>query len=124
VSARLIFELPLPENVGGNARTHWAVKHRHRKAYWAQLDTLVLLKRLPHPPRTPWPAAVAHAEVRTYRKMDDDNAASRCKDLGDWLQTRGYIANDRDLRLTVTPVASPAAAVGITLTLEPTPRAA
>jgi hypothetical protein len=56
--------------------------------------------------------------------MDADNAAARMKWLLDWLQSRKYVVNDRDLTLTVKAETAPRDACGITLTLEPPARAA
>lgn len=123
MTARLIFELPLPENLG-NSRMHWRAKHGAKLDYWRRLDDAVLLKNIPRPPRTPWPGGHANVVVRTLRKMDVDNAAARVKWPLDWLQSRGYIVNDRDLTLSVKAEAAPRDACGITLTLEPPARVA
>lgn len=122
MSARLIFELPLPENLA-NSRAHWATKDRARRDYWRVLDLHVMAKRLPRPPAVPWPRARVAATLRTVRQMDADNAAARCKWPLDWLQSRGYIVNDRDITLTVAAETAARDACGITLALEPAPRA-
>jgi hypothetical protein len=124
MTARLIFELPLPENIA-NARLHWAKKDRQRRAYFEALDAWVTLRRLPKPPKAPWLTAIATVELRTLQVMDADNAHARTKWCFDWLQTRGYIMNDRDVVRTVEPTAAGSRTrCGITLTLEPLSRAA
>lgn len=55
--------------------------------------------------------------------MDADNAVARMKCPLDWLQSRRYIVNDRDLTLTVKAETASRDACGITLTLEPPARA-
>lgn len=89
----LRFEFPLPTNLG-NARLHWRAKHRAKKAYWAELDALVLARRLPKPPASPLPRARIAAHLRTYNRMDADNRMFRMKWIGDWLTTRGYVVDD------------------------------
>jgi hypothetical protein len=91
----LRFDLPLPANLG-NARLHWRAKHRAKKAYWAELDTLVLVKRLPKAPTAPLPKARIAVHFRTYNRMDRDNLVARFKWVGDWLTSRGYIVDDQD----------------------------
>jgi Holliday junction resolvase RusA-like endonuclease len=92
----LRFDLPLPKNLG-NARLHWRAKHRAKKAYWAELDALVLTRRLPKPPSAPLPKATVTVHFRTYNRMDRDNLVFRFKWVGDWLTTRGYIVDDDTL---------------------------
>lgn len=112
----LVFELPLPVNTNSKG-SHWAGRHYRRKAYWEQLDNLVTLKQNPGAPRAPWTRAEATVEMRTYRTADTDNCHARLKNVLDWLQTRGYIVNDRDLRYTLTTRTAPRDDLGITLTL-------
>jgi hypothetical protein len=51
------------------------------------------------------------------RRMDHDNAHARLKWVLDWLQTRGYMANDRDLRYQLENKTAPRKEAGITLVL-------
>lgn len=113
----LRFELPLPQQ-RGNSREHWAAKYKLRKAYWEKCDNSVTLKQNPQAPRLgPWLKASAEIEMRTLQVMDQDNAEARLKDLLDWLQSRGYIVNDKDLVYTLTQKTSLRAECGITMTL-------
>ena len=112
----LTFELPLPENLG-NARLHWRTKNSRKKDYYALLDGLVTAKRNPKPPGMPWRKAEASIQMRTLRRMDQDNAHARLKWPRDWLETRGYIVNDRDLRYELDATTAPRNLLGITLVL-------
>ena len=112
----LVFEIPLPEN-SPNRKSHWAVKRKTRLAYWDLLDALVMAKQLPKPPVKPWSKATATVEMRTWRKMDQDNANGRLKDLNDWLQTRGYLVNDRDFDYQLCVKTAGRADLGITMVL-------
>jgi hypothetical protein len=117
VSPVLVFEFPLPENLG-NARLHWAAKNRRKLDYYDLLDTLVTVKQNPRPPSQPWLKAVATMQMRTWRAMDEGNARSRTKWIDDWLETRGYIQNDRYLTYDkLEPVTAGKADLGITLIL-------
>ena len=111
------FDLPLPANLG-NARMHWAAKNRAKKYYWAALDYMVNLGQLPKPPRTPYRQAHAWIQLRTWRLMDRDNGHARIKWVLDWLQTRGYVMNDKWVTYDLDVIASPRKEVGITMTLE------
>jgi hypothetical protein len=112
------FDLPLPPNLNGSGwgGTHWA-KERAKKKYWTQLDTLVAIRRLPRAPLVKLGKVQSIAEVRTCPIMDEDNAHRRMKWIWDWLQSRGYIVNDRDVRCDLTPVYSKRKEQGITLTV-------
>lgn len=112
----LVFELPLPENLG-NSRLHWRRKHAAKKAYWALLDTLVMAKELPRPPRVPYLKCEAEIQMRTWRRMDLDNAHSRVKWLNDFLQSRGYIADDKHLTYQLDLRTATRADLGVTIVL-------
>jgi hypothetical protein len=119
VPVRLTFELPLPPRLDASGwGGHWRKKHEAKKKYWDLLDTLVTVRRLPRP-LARWPKVQGTAEVRTCPIMDEDNAYRRLKWVWDWLQSRGYLVNDREVRCKVTPVASKRKEQGITLTIEP-----
>jgi hypothetical protein len=113
----LVFELPLPDNVA-NGRMHWRAKASRKKAYYALLDIFQGAKgMIPEPPAMPLTKPVAEITMRTARAMDHDNAHARLKWVLDWLQTRGYIVNDRDLRYQLENTTAPRKEVGITLIL-------
>ena len=111
-----VFELPLPTN-SPNRKAHWAKKRKARLAYWELLDTMVQAKKIPKAPKVALTKATGIVEMRTWRQMDKDNANGRLKDLNDWLQTRGYLVNDRDFDYTLTYRTAPRAELGITLVL-------
>ena len=101
----LVIALPMPVNLG-NARMHWAVKLKNKKAYFATLDTLasVYLKagppeflpyRVVPPPRIPMHKATVRAHAVLGGSMDDDNLMARMKYPMDWLVRRGYIVDDK-----------------------------
>ena len=114
----LTFDLPLPPNRANKPGAHWSVRHGRRKKYWAVLDLLVTAKQNPRCiPGMPWAKAEAEVQVRTWRKADIDNCHARCKDVFDWLESRGYIVNDRELRYQLVAVTAPQKLLGITLTL-------
>jgi hypothetical protein len=119
MSSPLVFELPLPPQKG-NARGNWRASHFSRKAYWQQCDNTVTLRRNPRAPATPWEVATAVVEMRTFNPMDQDNAEARLKDALDWLQSRGYVVNDRHLTYSLTQRVDRKNR-GLTLTLEEVP---
>lgn len=111
----LAFEFPLPENLG-NHRLHWAVKNKRKLAYFERLDLLVMAKENPKPIAR-WGKAEAEIQMRTWRQMDQDGAHARLKWCLDWLQTRGYVENDKHLAYTLVTATAPRKLVGITLVL-------
>jgi hypothetical protein len=115
-STDLVFEVPLPDNLA-NGRTHWRMKAKRKTAYYEAMDLCVQLNFLPAPPVAPLVKPVAEITMRTVRAMDHDNAHARLKWVLDWLQTRGYIVNDRDLRYQLEHTTAPRKEVGITLVL-------
>jgi len=86
----MILTVPLPPNAA-NARRHWRVALKEKKAYW---ERLALMKR--PPPDCYLPPLVAHISVTMYvhNIMDPDNAMARLKPLLDWLVAWDYIADD------------------------------
>ena len=100
----LRFDLPLPPNKA-NERGHWAVRYKRRNTYWKHLDMLVTIKRNPPPPTTPWTAADATVRFRLFNTMDRDNLTGRCKEIFDWLVSRGYVVGDRpeQMRFKIEP---------------------
>lgn len=90
----LRFVVPMPANLA-NARMHWAKKDKARKAYFAALDELQGANLLPAPPVVPFAKARITSNMILRQRMDQDNAVARHKWLLDWLQTRGYVQNDR-----------------------------
>jgi hypothetical protein len=112
----LVFELPLPDNVA-NGRMHWRAKFNRKMEYYESLDLLISMRLVPRRPKRSITKPVAEIEMRTVRAMDHDNAHARLKWVLDWLQTRGYIVNDRDLRYQLDNKTAPRKEVGITLVL-------
>lgn len=112
----LTFEFPLPTN-SPNVKAHWAKKRKARLAYWDLLDLLVTAKKNPKAPKRPWGKVEGAVQIRTWRKMDRDNANARLKDLNDWLQTRGYLVNDRDFDYLLDIRTAPRNLLGITMTI-------
>ncbi len=119
MSGELCFRFPMPPNIG-NARMHWRTKDRERKAYFAALDGLQLTKQVPPPPAVPLVAPRIAVVMTLGNRMDHDNAMSRLKWPVDWLQSRGYLKNDRDLQWVALPaqVVSRAVPAGVEITLD------
>lgn len=92
----LVFAVPMPLNIA-NARLHWRVKQNAKKAYYQTLDAMQAAKQLPPPPAQPFGPSRIWSTMVLGGRMDNDNAMARHKWPLDWLQTRGYVANDRDL---------------------------
>ena len=90
--------LPLPPNMA-NARTHWAAKHRKRKAY--MLACTCADSRRPDEPIAP---AVVHATLYTWAKMDEDNLTARLKWTIDWLVDRQILLDDHPSAMTLGTV--------------------
>jgi hypothetical protein len=116
MSPVLVFELPLPPNIANKGGRGWKGKHFGRVRYFELLDTLVTLKQNPKPV-TRWVKAEASIQMRTWRATDKDNANARLKPVLDWLQTRGYIVNDRDLEYELDRRVASRKDLGITLVL-------
>lgn len=90
--------LPLPPN-RANARLHWRAVHRAKTIYWQRCDNVQLLGEhgifiCPPPPKAPFQSALLAATLYLHQLMDEDNALSRTKWLGDWLVTRRYLVDD------------------------------
>ena len=90
----LTLSLPLPPNMA-NARQHWRVKHRTRKAYLSALDALRSARILPPPPSAPLSPVVLSSTLYLWAHMDDDNALARIKYAADWLVRSGYLVDDK-----------------------------
>jgi hypothetical protein len=99
VSAPFVFVVPMPPNLA-NGRMHHMVKHREKLAYWRALDCLLVSRRVPRPPKRPWPRATVSSAMVLGNAMDDGNAMNRHKWLEDWLVSRGYLADDSRKHLT------------------------
>ncbi len=98
----LRFVVPMPENIA-NARMHWRTKNTARKHYLAALDQLQALGLLPKPPVVPFGRSRIASDMILKQRMDQDNAVARHKWLLDWLQSRGYVQNDRLLEWAAFP---------------------
>ena len=94
----LTFTFPMPPNLG-NARMHWAVKHKKKTAFWSMADLLLKGKVFPKPPKTPWQKARITAHCVVGAINDTDNLMARMKWVGDWLVTRGYLVDDKPRHL-------------------------
>lgn len=90
--------LPLPPNMG-NARRHWRVTLREKKAYLYTLDVLKMVGQLPKP------TLICPAELLStlyvWNWMDDDGAMSRIKWPVDWLHANNYIEGDHRSQLRI-----------------------
>lgn len=117
--------LPLPPNIA-NARQHWRVKLKAKKAYWRHLDLLYGAGYFgPWKCPTECQAVQVRAHVVVGGQMDVDNLFARLKWALDWLQLVGYLADDspkylhwasiptQEIRRTQPPT--------VTLTLTPLP---
>lgn len=116
----MIFEFPMPPNLT-NGRYHWRTLQRRKVAFKDTCDTLQVMGSLPKPPLKPWPSCTVRGVLYLGAKMDTDNLLARCKWPMDWLQSRGYIANDRDARWLGIPeqVIRRGQPYRVVLTLEP-----
>lgn len=99
----LEFTMPLPANLG-NARMHWAAKHRSRNSYWEILDNRVLVGMLPKRPSTPFERVWLSGEFHHTHATDHDNRMARVKHVLDWLTSRGYIVDDSDAHVEYGPI--------------------
>lgn len=99
----LVFVLPLPANLG-NARMHWAAKHKARNSYWEILDNRVLVGMLPKKPAQPLGKAWLSGEFHHTHATDHDNRVARIKHALDWLTSRGYLVDDSDAHLDWGPI--------------------
>ena len=97
----LKFHFPMPPN-RANARGHWRKHHRGMTAYYSQLDALLMFRRLPKPPRTPYGEVRATATLHLYNLMDQGNALNRLKWIEDWLVSRDYVVDDSPKHFTYT----------------------
>lgn len=92
--------VPMPPN-RGNARKHWRVVLKEKKAYLAALDALRLTRAIPRAPKVPPAFVTLKTQMYVFSIMDHDNAVSRLKHVLDFLVSGGYIADDspKHLRL-------------------------
>jgi hypothetical protein len=97
--------LPMPPNASNRAsgRGHWRTIHREKKQYMALCDALQSGGMIPPPPEVPFRLPLLSSTMHVGAKHDLDNAVSRHKSAIDWLATRGYIVNDRDLEWHAFP---------------------
>lgn len=101
-SRGLTLMVAMPPNLA-NARMHWRVKHNAKVAYWETLDALALATKAVRPAVPPLGRARIASVMYLGAKMDADNAMARHKWVLDWLQSRGYIANDKHLEWVALP---------------------
>ena len=85
--------LPMPPN-RANARKHWRVVLKEKKAYWERLDLLYCARELPKAPKSPPERTRLKTQMYVFSIMDHDNAVARLKLALDWLVRAGYIADD------------------------------
>ena len=88
----VVLHLPLPPN-RGNARQHWAARHREDKAYQERAH-LYLVARRNLKPKSPWGAVRINAHVVTTRPQDLDNATARLKPALDLLVSERWLVDD------------------------------
>ena len=85
--------LDLPENLS-NARMHWRVRLKTKKAYYQAQDGRQLLGLIEPPPARPMTAVRVLAHLSLWNPADPDGCAARLKWPMDWLVTRGYLEDD------------------------------
>lgn len=97
--------LPLPPNMADTSmsRRHWAVRYKAQQQYWDMCTLWRINENQPRPERQPPQTADVMVTLYLHQRMDDDNAAARCKWLLDWLVRNGYLWDDsqQHCRLTV-----------------------
>jgi hypothetical protein len=98
----LTLSVAMPPNLA-NSRMHWRVKHNTKVEYWKTLDALSLTTKAAPPPQPPLGRCRIASVMYLGAKMDADNAMARHKWVLDWLQSRGYIANDKHLEWVGLP---------------------
>lgn len=89
----LTLTVPLPPNLA-NARMHWRVKLKAKKAYWETLSMLANMGKIPAEIVSRPPRARIAVTLYLHSPMDDDNAMARVKWILDWFVTNGYLAGD------------------------------
>lgn len=95
MSEPLVFEMPLPPNLGNKNFAHWAMRTKAKNRYLKELDERVTVRWMPRAPAQPFAKAVLRVEMHVAGVMDRDNAEARLKFPIDWLKTRRYIVDDR-----------------------------
>lgn len=91
--------VPMPpplSNASGRSR-HWRTVAREKRNYLNLLDGLWLAKRMPAAPVPPLRRVQLTATMYVGARHDQDNLVSRCKWPIDWIATRGFVKNDRDV---------------------------
>lgn len=99
----LTLVLPMPPNLA-NARMHWRVKNKERRAYLDLLTNLFMARQIPDPPAKPFFPAYVTATFYVGARHDTDNLFARAKWPIDWLVRNGYLVDDRDDRLIWTAI--------------------
>lgn len=91
--------LPLPPN-RANAREHWRVTHRKKKAYYELVQASLAKAPLS------WAAAcpTLTATLYVWAKMDPDNCVARLKWPIDMLVGLGYLIDDSEDYLDFTQI--------------------
>jgi hypothetical protein len=97
--------VPMPPNLTNrrSGGSHWRTIHREKKAYQATLDLLQLAGKIPRAPDLPPARITLRSTMYLGAHMDVDNAMARHKPLCDWLATRGFVVNDRDIHWLAFP---------------------
>jgi hypothetical protein len=126
-AAALLFVVPMPpplSNASGASRG-WKSVHFKKVGYQKALDTLQNVGKVPPPPAQPFARAAVSSVMYLGNTMDTDNSMIRHKWILDWLETRGYVGNDRHLRWLDFPrqvvKRGQDYRIELTLTAEPTP---
>lgn len=98
IASLVQFSFPMPPTLTNSAHgrsRHWRSIEKEKNDYWATLDTLQAIGRLPPPPPKKWGVVGVQSTMYLAGGMDEENAMARHKWVFDWLKTRGYIADDR-----------------------------
>jgi crossover junction endodeoxyribonuclease RusA len=113
--------LPIPHKcLSPNARSHWAVTMKHKKAARAEAYYQARIGLKTAPPR--WTKATVKITwySKTARHPDADNALASCKAYWDGLQDAGVVANDRGIRYEPIDFQVDRVAPGLVVEIEPT----
>ena len=96
---RVILSLVLPLSTPNltNGRRHWRALAADKKKYYELADGWQLTGKTQPPPQHPFGPCHIAAIMHVGAKHDADNLLARFKWAGDWLESRGYVVNDRDL---------------------------
>ena len=91
--------VPMPRsvaNASGRSR-HWRTVAREKRAYLNVLDALQMGRLIPEVPALPLRRVQITATMYVGGRHDQDNLVSRCKWPLDWIASRGFVGNDRDI---------------------------